>query len=110
MASSLYIFFFFLFYVYIQPFGFGQTFSVFSIHGLTWPYALYFIHFCLILPLLLGATFGFLPPEFIQVGFHLLGHFSVPIPVPFPSSRSLYIDILIQKLLVRSSCKASINQ
>lgn len=37
------------------------------------------------LPLLFGATFGFLPPEFIQVGFHLLGHFSIQIPVPFPS-------------------------
>ena len=77
-------FFSFLFYVYIQPFGLWQTFNVFSIQGLTWLYALYFIHFCFISPLLLGANFGFLPPEFIQVGFHLLGYFSVLIPVLIP--------------------------
>ena len=71
-----------------------------SIHGFTWLYALYFIHFCFILPLLLGATFWFLPPEFIQVGFHLLGHFSVPTPVPFPSPPLFLLLLLSSKTLV----------
>ena len=49
---------------------------------------------------MLGATFGFLPSEFIQVGLHLLGHFSVPIPAPFPSPPLFPLRLSSSKTLV----------
>ena len=45
-------------------------------------------------------TFGLSPPEFIQLGFHLLDHFSVPIPAPSPSPLLFLQFLLFSKTLV----------
>lgn len=56
-----------------------------------------FCHFCFILPLWVTATFGWSPPEFIQVGLHLLGHSFAPIPATSP----LFLPFLLFLLLVK---------
>lgn len=44
--------------------------------------------------------FGLSPPEFIQVGFHLLGRFSVPISIPFLSPFLFLLYLLFLKTLI----------